>query len=72
MKIYKYNKKIYEFTHFQEIKSDYVEPSFVNTQKLLIKKNKKIRKINHSLHLFTNHYKICNDLQSLILLFLIN
>ena len=36
MKIYKYNDKIYEYTNFQEIKSDYVEPNFSN--KLLIKK----------------------------------
>ena len=62
MKIYNiYNDKIYEYTNFQEIKSDYVEPNFSNTQKLLIiKKNKKLRK-----------NKICNDIQNLILSFLI-
>ena len=34
MKIY--NNKIYEYTNFQEIKSDDIEPNFLNTQKLLI------------------------------------
>ena len=72
MKIYKYNDKIYEYTHFQEIKSASVEHTFSNTQKLLIiKKHKKLRKINQSLHIFTNHHKICNDIQNLILSFLI-
>ena len=33
--------KIYEYTNFQEIKSDYVEPNFSN-KLLIIKKNKKL------------------------------
>ena len=70
MKIYKYNDKIYEYTNFQEIKSDYVEPNFSN-KLLIIKKNKKLRKIKQSLHIFTNHHKICNDIQNLVLSFLI-
>ena len=72
MKIYKYNDKIYEYTNFQEIKSEYIEPNFLNTQKLLIiKKHKKLRKINQSLHIFTKHHKICNDIQGIIISFLI-
>ena len=66
MKIYKYNDKIYEYTNFQEIKSDYVRPNFSN-KLLIIKKYKKLRKINQSLHIFTNHHKICNYIKNLIL-----
>ena len=64
------------YNHYNEnikMKYDFFEDieSFFKIKKRIFVKEQKIRKINKSLHIFTNNHKICDDIHRLILSFLI-